>query len=469
MILVKRLHFVGIGGTGMNGIAEVLLNKSYKVTGSDLRSNAATESLEALGAEIHYGHAPENVGDADVVVISSAVHQDNPEVLEARSRNIPVVPRAIMLAELMRLRHGIAIAGTHGKTTTTSLVTSILERGGLDPTFVIGGRLNAAGANAALGQGKYIVAEADESDASFLYLTPVIAVITNIDLDHMETYGHDLNKLKQAFVDFAMRLPFYGKVILCIEDENVRSVLHSIKKPRLTYGFREEAQIRAIDIVPEGTATRFTVVTSLEGIEPFEVKLNLPGKHNVLNALAAIAVGLVVEVDVPALQDALKNFKGVGRRFTIWGESKTPGGKTYTVVDDYGHHPNEIAATIAAARTAYPERNLMLVFQPHRYTRTKDCFDGLVKALSTVDKLVLCDIYSAGEDPIPGVDGQSLYQAIEREGKVKPIFAKDIEQAQCEVDNHAEDNSIVLVMGPGSIGSVPAKLIERGKKYDGQY
>ncbi len=468
MILVKRLHFVGIGGTGMNGIAEVLLNLGYKVTGSDLRPNAATERLASLGAEIHYGHAAENVGDADVVVISSAVHQDNPEVLEARSRNIPVVPRAIMLAELMRLRHGIAIAGTHGKTTTTSLVTSILERGGLDPTFVIGGRLTAAGANAALGQGKFIVAEADESDASFLYLTPVIAVITNIDLDHMDTYGHDLNKLKQAFIDFAMRVPFYGKVILCIEDENVRSVLHSIKKPRLTYGFQEEAQIRAVDIKPEGTTTKFKVITKLEGIEPFEVMLNLPGRHNVLNALAAIAVGLVVEVKVPAIQDALAAFRGVGRRFTIWGESKTPTGNKYTVVDDYGHHPNEIAATIEAARTAYPTRNLMLVFQPHRYTRTRDCFDGLANVLSSVDKLVLCDIYPAGEEPIPGIDGQKLFKAVKEKGNATVIFAKDIDQAQDEVDNHAEDNAIVLVMGPGSIGSVPAKLMERGRKYDEQ-
>ncbi len=446
----------------MNGIAEVLLNLGYEVSGSDLRSNAATERLQDLGAKIFIGHNAENVGNSDVVVISSAVHQDNPEVLNARSRNIPVVPRAIMLAELMRLKHGIAIAGTHGKTTTTSLVASILRQGGLDPTFVIGGRLNAAGSNAKLGQGQFIVAEADESDASFLHLTPVLAVITNIDLDHMETYGHSVDKLKQAFIDFAMRLPFYGKVILCTEDENVNSILHSIKKPRFTYGFREDAQLRAINIRSEGTTMLFTVVQSNSSMQPFDVKLNLPGIHNVLNALAAIAVALTLEVDVASIQQALATFTGVGRRFSILGETKTSSGRKFIVVDDYGHHPNEIAATIAAARLAYPDKRLLLAFQPHRYSRTKDCFAGLVRVLSTVDDLILGEIYSAGEDPIAGVDGQSLCNAIRASGKVEPIFAHNIEQIEAAIDKHVADNSVVLVMGAGSIGSIPAKLIAKG-------
>lgn len=459
---IKRMHFVGIGGTGMNGIAEVLINLGYQVSGSDLRENAATKHLRSIGAEIYIGHDASNVGDSSVVITSTAVHQDNPEVVEARKRNIPVIPRAIMLAELMRLRQGIAVAGTHGKTTTTSLVASILGRGGLDPTFVIGGRLNAAGSNAKLGSGTYIVAEADESDASFLNLNPVISVITNIDQDHMDTYGHSLAKLKKAFEDFIMRLPFYGVAILGIENENVRSIVPQITRPYVTYGFREDAQLRAINVKAEGTRMTFTAVR--EGFEPLDINLNLPGRHNVLNALAAIAVAQLLEVNEQAIKDALSTFTGVGRRFAIWGEATATNGNRFTVIDDYGHHPTEMAATIAAARGAFPDKKLLVAFQPHRFTRTRDCFEDFVRILSSTDALVLEEVYPAGEEPIAGADGRSLTRAIRLAGKVEPVFAQNTQEVIDAINSRVGNGDIVLCMGAGNIGDVPAMLMAQGKE-----
>ncbi|MBQ8829531.1 MAG: UDP-N-acetylmuramate--L-alanine ligase [Burkholderiaceae bacterium] len=456
---IKHLHFVGIGGTGMNGIAEVLLNLGYEISGSDLNTNAATDRLKSLGAQIYKGHRRENVGNAGVVIISSAVHEDNPEVQEARFRNIPVVPRAVMLAELMRLRRGVAVAGTHGKTTTTSLVASILGKAGLDPTFVIGGRLNAAGANARLGTGGYIVAEADESDASFLNLNPVISVVTNIDADHMDTYGHDINKLKEAFCQFLGRLPFYGVAVVCIENENIRDVLPKVTRRVLTYGFCEEAKIRAVNVVADGLGMKYTVLR--EGREPLNVRLNLPGKHNVLNSLAAIGVATILDVSDDAIVEALASFQGVGRRFAIWGEVSTKDGGSFTLVDDYGHHPNEMAATIAAARGAFPTKRLVVAFQPHRYTRTRDCFEDLVRVLSTADQLILTEVYAAGDQPIVGADGRSLCWAIRMAGKVEPIFAPDLATMKEEIENRTQDGDVVLIMGAGNIGRLPGELIKR--------
>lgn len=458
---IKKIHFVGIGGTGMNGIAEVLINLGYHVSGSDLKENAAVEHLRSIGAEIFIGHDASNVGDAGVVVTSTAVHADNPEVVEAKNRNIPVVPRAIMLAELMRLRQGIAVAGTHGKTTTTSLITSILERGGLDPTFVIGGRLNAAGSNAKLGQGLYIVAEADESDASFLNLSPVISVVTNIDEDHMDTYGHDLRNLRKAFTDFIQRLPFYGRAVMCTESENVRAILPKITKPILTYGFREDAQIRAENIRADGTQMHFTLVR--DGAAPEEITVNLPGVHNVLNSLAAIGVALTLDVPMEAIKEALATFKGVGRRFAVWGEAQSLKGEKFLVVDDYGHHPTEMAATIAAARGAYPDRRLLVAFQPHRYTRTRDCFEDLVRVLSNADALVLEAVYPAGEEKIFGADSRSLCRSIRLTGKVEPLFAGNTDEVMELVNNNVKEGDVVLVMGAGNIGEVPGKLMKQGK------
>lgn len=458
---IKKIHFVGIGGTGMNGIAEVLINLGYHVSGSDLKENAAVEHLRSIGAEIFIGHDASNVGDAGVVVTSTAVHADNPEVVEAKNRNIPVVPRAIMLAELMRLRQGIAVAGTHGKTTTTSLITSILERGGLDPTFVIGGRLNAAGSNAKLGQGLYIVAEADESDASFLNLSPVISVVTNIDEDHMDTYGHDLRNLRKAFTDFIQRLPFYGRAVMCTESENVRAILPKITKPILTYGFREDAQIRAENIRADGTQMHFTLVR--DGAAPEEITVNLPGVHNVLNSLAAIGVALTLDVPMEAIKEALATFKGVGRRFAVWGEAQSLKGEKFLVVDDYGHHPTEMAATIAAARGAYPDRRLLVAFQPHRYTRTRDCFEDLVRVLSNADALVLEAVYPAGEEKIFGADSRSLCRSIRLTGKVEPLFAGNTDEVMELINNNVKEGDVVLVMGAGNIGEVPGKLMKQGK------
>lgn len=458
---VKNIHFVGIGGSGMSGIAEVMLNLGYGVSGSDLGSNAATQRLAQLGASIRYGHAAENIDGADAIVTSTAVKGDNPEVLAARKKHIPIVPRAVMLGELMRLKKGIAIAGTHGKTTTTSLVASVLAQGGLDPTFVIGGRLTSAGANAKLGTGEFIVAEADESDASFLNLTPVIEVITNIDADHMETYNHDFARLKQAFVEFTQRLPFYGVAVLCLDDPHVREIMPMISKPILTYGFHEDADVRAIDAKAVDGKMEFTVIQ--EGYAPMQVSLNQPGMHNVQNACAAIAIARELDVDDAATQKALTEFNGVGRRFTRYGEvplvdaAGKPAGH-FTLVDDYGHHPVETAATISAARGAYPGRRLVLAFQPHRYTRTRDLFEDFVKVLSSPDVLVLAEVYSAGESPIVAADGRSLAHALRAAGKVEPVFVDDIADMPDTILNVVRDGDVVMTMGAGSIAAVPGRL-----------
>ena len=453
---VKHIHFVGIGGAGMSGIAEVLLTLGYKVSGSDVANNAATKRLMQLGASISLGHAAEHINGADAVVVSTAVSPSNPEVLDARARRVPVVPRAVMLAELMRLKQGIAIAGTHGKTTTTSLVASVLAAGGLDPTFVIGGRLNSAGANARLGTGDYIVVEADESDASFLNLMPVVAVVTNIDNDHMETYGHDFARLKQAFVDFLARLPFYGSAVLCVDDRNVCEILPFVSKPVITYGFAAEAQVRAVDARPEGTRMRFTV--RREKAAPLDVTLNLPGMHNVANALAAIAIGMELDVPDAAIVQALAEFTGVGRRFARHGELEIPAGGRYTLIDDYGHHPVEMAATLEAARGAFPDRRIVLAFQPHRYTRTRDCFEDFVKVLSTCDALLLTEVYPAGEAPIVAADGRSLARAIRVAGKVEPVFVESVDEIPGALMDVVRDGDVVIAMGAGSIGQLPARL-----------
>jgi UDP-N-acetylmuramate--alanine ligase len=460
---VKSIHFIGIGGSGMSGIAEVLLNLGYTVSGSDLGSNAATRRLAQLGAKVTRGHAAENVENADAVVTSTAVRPDNPEVLAARKRHIPIVPRAIMLGELMRLKRGIAIAGTHGKTTTTSLVASVLAQGGLDPTFVIGGRLTSAGANAKLGAGEFIVAEADESDASFLNLSPVIEVITNIDADHMETYDHDFAKLKQAFVEFTQRLPFYGVAILCLDDPHVREIMPMISKPIITYGFHAEADVRAIDAVAVEGHMQFTVIQ--KDYAPMKISLNQPGMHNVQNACAAIAIARELDVADAATQKALTEFNGVGRRFTRYGEVPLRGADgnpagSFTLVDDYGHHPVETAATIAAARGAYPGRRLVLAFQPHRYTRTRDLFEDFVKVLSTTDVLVLAEVYAAGEQPIVAADGRALAHALRVAAKVEPVFVEDIADMPASILAVVRDGDVVMTMGAGSISGVPAKLAQ---------
>ena len=452
---VRHIHFVGIGGAGMSGIAEVLANLDYKVTGSDLSSSAVTERLEALGVAILRGHREENAAGADVVVVSSAVQPDNPEVQAAKARGIPVIPRALMLAELMRFKQGIAVAGTHGKTTTTSLIASALAEGGLDPTFVIGGRLISAGANARLGTGEFLVAEADESDASFLLLQPTLAVITNIDADHMETYGHDFDRLKQAFVDFAQRLPFYGTAVLCIDDAHVRSLLPRITKSIVTYGTSDDAHIRAVDILADGPRMRFDAVSRDGRILP--ITLNLPGRHNVLNALATIAIAREVGVSDAAIAKALADFTGVGRRFQVYGELPVDGG-SFTLVDDYGHHPVEMAATIAAARGAYPGRRLVVAFQPHRYTRTRDLFEDFVRVLSTVDVLLLSEVYPAGESPIVAADGRALTRSLRVTGRIEPIFVDAIADMPQAILDIARAGDVVLTMGAGSIGQVAARV-----------
>ena len=457
---VKNLHFVGVGGSGMSGIAEVLANLGYSVSGSDLSASATTRRLEAQGVRVCVGHAAGNVVGADAVVVSTAVKADNPEVIAAREKRIPVVPRAQMLAELMRLKQGIAIAGTHGKTTTTSLVTSILAAGGLDPTFVIGGRLNAAGANAQLGQGDFLVAEADESDASFLFLSPVISVVTNIDADHMETYGHDFEKLKAAFVDFLNRLPFYGVAVLCGDDANVRAIMPQVSKQIVTYGFDEGVNIRAENVRAVGSQMHFDVVRVNGSVSRLPIVLNQPGMHNVLNALAAIAVATEVQVDDAAIIRALAEFKGVGRRFQSYGEVVLPAGGSFTLVDDYGHHPVEMAATLAAARGAFPGQRLVLAFQPHRFTRTRDCFEDFIKVLSTVDALVLSEVYAAGEAPIVAADGRALARALRVSGKVEPVFVEEIGDMPAAIMDVARDGDVVLSMGAGSIGGIPARLVE---------
>ena len=456
--IVKHIHFVGIGGAGMSGIAEVLVNLGYQVSGSDLSRNAVTERLAALGARIAIGHDAENIEGANAVVVSTAVRSDNPEVLAARHRRIPIVPRAVMLAELMRLKQGIAIAGTHGKTTTTSLVASVLAAGGLDPTFVIGGRLISAGANARLGTGDFIVAEADESDASFLNLFPVIEVITNIDADHMDTYGHDFARLKQAFIEFTHRLPFYGIAVLCVDDPNVKEILPFVSKPIIRYGLAPDAQVRAVNVEAREGKMHFTAMR--EDAAPIDIVLNLPGLHNVQNALAAIAIATELEVKDADIQRALADFNGVGRRFQRYGEVSVASGGAYTLVDDYGHHPVEMAATVAAARGAFPDKRLVLAFQPHRFTRTRDCFEDFVKVLSTVDALVLTEVYSAGEAPIVAADGRSLTRAIRVAGKVEPVFVETVDEVPDALSSIVRDGDVVITMGAGSIGGVPGRLAQ---------
>jgi UDP-N-acetylmuramate--alanine ligase len=462
---VRHIHFVGIGGAGMSGIAEVLANQGYTITGSDLAASPTLERLRELGITVHVGHAAEHVNAADAVVTSTAVRDDNPEVVEARRKRIPVVPRALMLAELMRLKQGIAIAGTHGKTTTTSLVASVLTDAGLEPTFVIGGRLNSAGANARLGQGDHIVVEADESDASFLNLLPVMAVVTNIDADHMETYGHDFNRLKTAFVDFLHRMPFYGTAILCTDDAAVRSILPRLTCPVTSYGFGEDAQVRAVDARPNGGQMVFTVQRRNGVTLPdMQVVLNLPGRHNVLNALAAIAVAVALDVPDAAIQKALAGFKGVGRRFQRHGEVAARHGGNFTLIEDYGHHPVEIAATLAAARGAFPDRRLVLAFQPHRYTRTRDCFDDFVRVIGEADLVLLSEVYPAGEAPIVAADGRSLARALRVAAQVEPVFVADIQDMAQAIRDTTRDRDVVLCMGAGSIGNVPAQVLSLAAK-----
>lgn len=457
---IQHIHFVGIGGSGMSGIAEVLHNLGYTISGSDLADSATLQHLQSLGIATFIGHAAEHIAGAQVIVTSTAVRPDNPEVVAARAQKITVVPRALMLAELMRFKTGIAIAGAHGKTTTTSLVASVLAEAGLDPTFVIGGRLNSAGANAKLGQGDYIVVEADESDASFLNLLPVMAVVTNIDADHMETYGHDFGRLKQAFLDFLHRMPFYGRAIVCTESPAIRDILPQLARPVTTYGLAEGVQVRAVDVRAEQGQMRFTVLRQNgKPYPPLHVTLNLPGEHNVLNALAAVAIAMELEVDDAAVLRALENFKGVGRRFQRYGELPCAGGQ-FTVIDDYGHHPVEMQATIAAARGAFPGRRLVLAFQPHRYTRTRDCFEDFVQVLSQADAVLLAEVYAAGEEPIQAADGRALARGLRVAGKVEPLFVADIAQMPSTIVDNARPGDVVLTMGAGSIGAVPAKVVQ---------
>ena len=458
---IRHIHFVGVGGSGMSGIAEVLLNLGYQISGSDLADSATLKRLGALGIKTFVGHAAGHVAGADAVVTSTAVQADNPEVLAAREMHIPVVPRAVMLAELMRLKRGIAIAGTHGKTTTTSLVASVLAEAGLDPTFVIGGRLNSAGANARLGSGDHIVVEADESDASFLNLLPVMAVVTNIDADHMETYGHDFGRLKKAFVDFLHRMPFYGVAILCTDDPAVRDIVDQVTCPVTSYGFNEQAQVRAVNVRAVGGQMHFTVQRRNGVVLPdLDVVLNLPGLHNVLNALSAIAVAVELSIADAAVVKALGEFKGVGRRFQRYGDLPLAAGGIATVIDDYGHHPVEMAATLAAARGAFPGRRLVLAFQPHRFTRTRDCFEDFVKVMGLADSVLLGEVYAAGEPPIVAADGRALARAVRIAGKVEPIFVDDIAAMPQAIVDNALPGDVILCMGAGSIGAVPAKVVE---------
>ncbi len=458
---IRHIHFVGIGGAGMSGIAEVLLNLGYVVSGSDLSDSAALKRLHALGISTYVGHAASHIAGADAVVTSTAVQTDNPEVVAAHAKLIPVVPRAVMLAELMRLKQGVAIAGTHGKTTTTSLVASVLAEAGMDPTFVIGGRLNSAGANAKLGSGEHIVVEADESDASFLNLLPVMAVVTNIDADHMDTYGHDFNRLKGAFVEFLHRMPFYGAAVLCTDDAAVRSILPEVSRPITSYGFNEQAQVRAVNVQADNGRMRFTVQRRNGVTLPdLDITLNLAGEHNVLNALAAIAVAVELNVPDGAVVKALAEFKGVGRRFQRHGEVAAKHGGHFTLIEDYGHHPVELAATLAAARGAFPGRRLVLAFQPHRYTRTRDCFEDFVQVMARADVLWLSEIYAAGETPIPAADGRALSRAMRLSGHDALIFVDDIQKMAQVIADNAQAGDVVMCMGAGSIGQVPAKVLE---------
>ncbi len=465
---IHQIHFVGIGGAGMSGIAEVLLNLGYRISGSDLSDSATLRRLGGLGITTFVGHGAANIAGADAVVTSTAVQADNPEVVAAREKKIPVVPRAVMLAELMRLKQGIAIAGTHGKTTTTSLAASVLAAAGLDPTFVIGGRLNSAGVNARLGSGDYIVVEADESDASFLNLMPVMAVVTNIDADHMETYGHDFGKLKSAFVEFLQRMPFYGTAILCTDDAAVRDIVARVTCPVTSYGFGEDAQVRAVDVRAVGAQMHFTVKRRNGVTLPdLPIVLNLPGEHNVRNALAVIAIAVELSVPDEAVQRGLAEFKGVGRRFQSYGEvtvQRLPAVGHFTLIEDYGHHPVEMAATLAAARGAFPGRRLLLAFQPHRYTRTRDCFEDFVKVIGTADAVLLAEVYAAGEAPIVAADGRTLARALRVAGKVEPVFVDDITAMPQAILDNAQDGDVVVCMGAGSIGAVPAQVVEKNAR-----
>ena len=454
---MRRLHFVGIGGAGMNGIAQVMLNLGYQVSGSDLKQNAATMRLAEQGAKVFIGHDGSQVVDVDAVVISSAVNEENPEVKAARERRIPVVPRAEMLAEIMRFRYGVAVAGTHGKTTTTSLIASLLIEGGLDPTYVIGGRLNSRGSYAHLGEGEVLVAEADESDASFLYLQPMLAVVTNVDEDHMATYGNDFERLRATFLEFLHHLPFYGLAVMCVDDEHVRDLLPEVTRKVLTYGTREEADVRAVDIRQQGMITRFGV--QMRGRAPFAVTLSLPGRHNVLNALAAITVAHELGVSVDSIQSGLAGFEGIGRRFQATTGCQV-GGHRVMLVDDYGHHPREVAATLDAVRAGWPGQRLVLAFQPHRYSRTQDAFEDFVAVLSQVDVLILAEVFAAGEAPIAGADGRALSRAIRARGQVDPVFLGNIEDLPARLKDLVADEDIVVTMGAGNIGLVAANMAE---------
>lgn len=452
---IKHIHFVGIGGVGMAGIAEVLLSQGYRVSGSDLSDNALTKRLRSIGAEVYQGHNAKHIENADVVVRSSAVDVDNVELVAARDAHIPIVPRAEMLGELMRFRYGIAIAGTHGKTTTTSLITSILAEEGVDPTFVIGGRLNSAGSNARLGTSRYLVAEADESDASFLYLKPMISVVTNIDADHMGTYHNDFNQLRHTFVEFLQRLPFYGLAVLCMDDPEVNRIIPELSRPFVTYGFDEEADFRATLVLQSGTKMHFVV--ERPDLNKLEITLNLPGKHNVLNALAAIAVASELKISDRAIQKALESFSGIGRRFQIYGDFPLQKGGSVTLIDDYGHHPREIAATIQAARQSWPDRRFVMVYQPHRYTRTRDLFGDFCQVLSGPDKLILLDVYSAGEPYIEGADSASLTKIIGQQG-TSPILVKEHQDLAAILQNALSDGDVLLMQGAGNIGMLASHL-----------
>ncbi len=460
---VKNIHFVGIGGSGMSGIAEVLINLGFQVSGSDLASNSTTKRLAGFGANIYQGHSSDHLSKVDVVVVSTAVQEDNPEVVAARENKIPVIPRAHMLAELMRFRQGIAVAGTHGKTTTTSLIASILAEAGMDPTFVIGGRLESASANARLGTGEYIVVEADESDASFLHLSPILAVVTNIDREHMETYAHSFDKLKNAFIEFLQQLPFWGMAVVCIDDENVREILPSVTKPIMTYGYSEDAQVRAKNVQADNGKMHFTVERINGATTTFDVTLNLPGHHYVRNALAAIAIASELNVSDEAIVKALAEFKGVSRRFEHYGAIPTADEGTFTLIDDYGHHPVEIGAVINAARDAFPNRRLVMAFQPHRYTRMRDCFEDFVSVLSDTDIILLTDVYSAGETPIVAADTRTLIRSIRIVGKSEPIFVENTNVMPEAILNIVKNDDVVIVMGAGSIGRVAFNTKELAK------
>lgn len=453
---VRRIHFVGIGGAGMCGIAEVLLNQGYEITGSDLQASAVTERLAELGVIVYLEHMAEHVRNKDVVVVSSAIAPDNVEISAAHQLHIPVVARAEMLGELMRYRHGIAIAGTHGKTTTTSLITAIFQAAGLDPTFVIGGLLNSTGANAKLGAGRYLIAEADESDASFLYLQPMLAVITNIDRDHMATYNNDFESLQRTFVEFVHRLPFYGSVVLCTDDANVRSILPSVSRPMITYGFSDDSDFQATQLVVDGTCWQF-VVKRPEGLADLKISLAVPGEHNVLNTLAAVAVATDEGLPDKAIVDGLAQFSGVDRRFQIFSDTRV-GATQITLVDDYGHHPTEVASVIKTARRVWPGRRLLMAYQPHRYSRTRDLYDDFVKVLSDVDVLVLLEIYAAGEEPIPGADAKALCQGLRQRGAINPIYAEDPAEALALLPELVRDDDILMVQGAGNVNQISLSL-----------